>query len=79
MSAQKAIPVDQKFGHELVDGEDAAMMITGLEDRVSIMLEGAEIIRGRHKELGPITIVTPVAGKSSLLYPFENKSDFCYK
>ncbi len=56
--------------HELLDGEDAALMIHGLEDRISITLEGADIVRGTHERLGPITIVTPVAGQSCLLYPF---------
>lgn len=65
-----------KVGHEMLDGEDAAMIVMGLENRVSITLEGTEIIRGTHQKLGQITVVTPAAGSSCLLYPFEAQSSF---
>lgn len=79
MSATATIPSNREAGHELMDGEDAAMMIAGLRNRVSITLEGVEIVRGTHESLGALTFIVPVAGQTALLYPFDFNSDFCYK
>ena len=62
-----------KTGHELLTDEKAAMIILDLDNSSTIQLEGSEIVRGTHEEYGPITVVTPAAGLSCLLYPFDTQ------
>lgn len=71
-----AIKSCQKTGHEFLDDESAAMMIMGLKNQIRITLEGADVVRGVHEKLGPITVITPAAGNCCLLYPFEENSVF---
>jgi hypothetical protein len=79
MKTETAAGDKRRLGHKKLDSEDAAMMVMELENCISITLEGVEITRGTHKELGSVTLVTPVAGHSCLLYPFESHNVSCYK
>lgn len=76
-TALKAEPMTT--GHDFMDGEDAAMMVASLTDKISIVLQGVDITRGVHPTLGSITIVIPAVGDAILLYPFESHDAFFYK
>ena len=68
-----------RHGSELLDDEAAAFVVRDLTNKVTISLEGVDVVRGEHKSLGVVTLVMPASGMCSLLYPFENEQHFCYE
>lgn len=73
MTDQNSATTDNKTGHELLSDEEAAMIILELDNRSTIQLEGSEVVRGNHADYGPISVITPSAGSSCLLYPFDTQ------
>lgn len=61
------------FGRfDMVDDEEAAEVVAGLEISKTVDLEGCSIHYGRHPEHGMIVVTQPSAGLCSLFYPADH-------